>query len=329
MINVKTFGKSACFAAALGVASYGVANATEKKSPMEPGATTGAAAGALPPEGFYFTIDDAIVTGKGMDGSGNKVHLAGGSTNKFLQDELVPTLLWVPGWTVLGASYGMQITQPYLFLSNDFQGSLMGATGDSTSGQGFMNTSVTPAILSWDVGKGLFTSVGLTFMVKDGHYSHKTGTNLNGQTAQVSSYGSFANNFWTFMPNFAVSYLTNGWNFTLNNMFEFDTKNETSGYQSGNAYYGDLTAAKTYGAWTFGVIGTYSAQYENDEINGVVVQDNPGVNSRGNQFVHIQAGPLVSYNFGKATLTVRYLQDLHTENDVNVSTLHVSLSVPF
>ena len=56
-----------------------------------------------------------------------------------------------------------------------------------------------------------------------------------------------------------------------------------------------------------------------DKQYGQVVGD-------GNRFEHVLFGPLVAYELGKTKLTLRYLQDVRTRNDVNVSFLYASVA---
>lgn len=273
----------------------------ENGSPYLPGATTGTPIGALPPPGVYVTDDVYVAKGKtlrGADGSGTPLTVQNIAN--------APIFLWVPGVRVLGAQYAANFVQ--LYAEHDVDTTALG--GKSTKTAGIFNTIVAPMILSWDLGDGLFTSLGVELYIPNGHYRYE-----NGKVAQTS----YANNFWTVEPNFAVTYLKNNWNFTLNNIFDISRTNPSTNYRSGNAYYLDATAAKTIGPWTTGLIANYSRQIADDYQNGSVV-------GNGNRFEHILLGPLLSYDFGSAKLSLRYLRNVRTRNDVDVSFLHVSVS---
>ncbi|PKU26121.1 SphA family protein [Telmatospirillum siberiense] len=323
MNQLKTLGPYACLVVALAMAPLGAAYGEEKKSPMMPGGSAGNAAGALPPEGLYFNNEVTIEQGKLVDGEGRTSKTPAGTNVKAFQVDVTPSLLWVPGVKVLGASYGVAITQPYAWLNTDFGGASTG--GDSTSNKGFFNTILTPAILSWDVGNGIFIGSGLSVYVKDGHFTHHYSA---AQGRETLSNGSFANNYWTFQPNFAVSYLANGWNLTMNHVVDFNTKNDVTNYQSGNAYYLDLTATKKFGPWEFGAIGNILEQWQPDKVRGVKVAAVDGLSSAGNQSEVLAMGPLVAYNFGKASLRLRYLQPIRSENQGDISFIRLDLSVP-
>jgi len=324
MNKISIFGSHACMVAALTIVSVGPVSGEEKKTSMMPGGSAGNAVGALPPDGLYFNADVAIEQGKVVDGNGRVAKTPGGATIKSSQVDVTPSLLWVPGVSVLGARYAAGIAQPYAWLNADFGGASTG--GDSTSSKGFFNTVLIPAALSWKVADDLFVGSGVTVYVKDGHFTHRYNQALGRETL---TNGSFANNYWTLQPNFAVSYLTNGLNLTMNHTVDFNTKNDVTHYESGNTYYLDLTATKRFGPWTFGAIGNYLKQWEPDKVNGVTVPAVAGFSSTGNRSEVIALGPLVAYDFEKATLRLRYLHPLRSENQGNITFIHLDLSIPF
>ena len=295
--------KMLAVASAAVVACSRPALAAENMSAYLPGATTGVPVGALPPPGFYASDDVYYAWGNSLrNGSGGGVPL---KVQNFVN---APMLLWVSDWHLLGAQYGMNVMQ--LYAEHDVDKTAIG--GKSTHSAGIFNTIVSPVILSWNLGHGLFTSAGLAAYMPDGHHEY-----TDGAAAQTS----YANDYWTAEPNFAISYLKNGWDFTLNNVFDFNRTDPTTDYHSGTAYYLDATAAKTIGRWTVGLIGNYSRQFTDDYQYGEVVGD-------GNRFEHVLLGPLLSYDFGRAKVSLRYLQNIKTRNDVDVSFVHVSVSIP-
>lgn len=316
-------GLRVCFAVIISTAPFGMACCMEKASPMIPGGSTGVAAGALPPKGLYFGTGLTLETGKLRDDSGSTARTPGGATVKITNFDVVASLLWVPGWKMLGATYGASIKQPYQWQSTDLGGA--SNNGIPTSSKGLFNTIVTPITLSWDLGNGFFLASGLTVYVKNGHFLHHYSAEEGREVVSTSSY---ANNFWTFEPNFAVSYLKDGWNFTLNSAVDINTKNKTTNYKSGSVYYLDATATKTSGAWTYGAIGNFTKQFKSDKIGGAVVEEVPGLYARGKKIQWALIGPMLSYDFGKAALTARYLYNVHTRNDADHSFFHVGISIP-
>lgn len=67
---------------------------------------------------------------------------------------------------------------------------------------------------------------------------------------------------------------------------------------------------------------TAASQFTDDYPYGQIV-------GNGNRFEHVLIGPILSYNFGPAQVTLRYLQNPKTRNDVDVSFFHASVSFKF
>jgi hypothetical protein len=275
--------------------------ASENLSPFLPSATTGVPMGALPPPGFYY-VDTFYTTHADSlkNGSGQGVPL---KVRNYTNTSIV---MWVPGWHLLGAAYAANV----IFFYDQHNVDTTALGGYRSRSTGFFNPILTPLVLSWNLGNGFFTSTSMSVYLPNGNSHYE-----NGKTLQTS----YANDYWTFEPSWAVSYLHNGWDFTANNIVDINKRNPSTDYLSGNAYYLDLTAAKTIGNWTFGAVGNYSRQFTDDRQYGNVVGDD-------NRFEHVLAGPLIAYNFGRVKLTLRYLQDVRTRNDINVSFAFASIS---
>jgi hypothetical protein len=290
----------------VGVAAFAScpAAALEGLSPYMPGVSVGSAAGALPPPGAYFANDNVWLMGGVKDNSGNST-----AVNVWL-DVDIPSILYVPNFQVLGASYAVALVQPYIFKGVD----ATGVGGRATISNGLFNTIIQPVGLSWKLPYDLFGSLALGIYLPTGYYQHSAG---------VTSQTSIANNFWTFEPNAALSWLHNGWNLTLHAVVDANTTNNTTNYSSGDVFYLDYTAAKTFGKWTFGAGGNYTKQFTNDTIGGAPVD------GTGSKIEHVLVGPLASYDFGPVNIAVKALFGVEAKNDANASFYHVSFAFPF
>ncbi|MDH2401843.1 transporter [Bradyrhizobium sp. SSUT18] len=244
---------------------------------QKPGVTLGGGTAADPPPGIYsfnqvFTYQ-ARLTGPGAPNVGGvaaPVHAAVEASG----------LLWVPGWTFLGATYDAVIVQPWL----------MGDIGApvNVNQAGMHNTFIVPAELSWRFGdSGFFIKAGLGIYVPDGTISGANGL------------GNVGNPWWTFQPNLIVSYLKDGWNFTANLSQEMNTRSTVTNYKSGDIFHAEFTATKTIGNWTFGPVGYYAGQVTNDSPSAFYAG---AINT--NRYALWAAGGLVGYNFGPAALFV-------------------------
>lgn len=295
--------------------------AVENVTPLQPGATTGNAAGLLPPDGLYFTLDSSYETGSLRNEDGDKALTPGGSV-KLKVVSTAASLLWVPGWEVLGARYGASIVQPQRVIrsrTND------GQTEHKDHYDGMLNTSITPVMLSWDLGRGLFVGFGAGVSLKNGKFEYQYS---EAEGRNVIQGNSIANNFYIFQPNLAVTYLRDDWAFTVNNIFNFNTRNKTTEYQTGHLYYLDVTAAKTIDNWTLGAIGNYTRQFRDDKIKGREVSAIPGFHARGKRTEYASLGPMIGYNFGDFSVSGRFLFALFAENDVDMSIFHLGVTIP-
>jgi hypothetical protein len=252
---------------------------------QKPGLTLGNAAVA-PPPGIYM-FDSAFQYNAHLVGPGAPVNAAGGTPSVYVTS-YTAGLLFVPGWTFLGATYDAAIAQPYG----------IGAAGTpiNFNRDGLHNTFIAPIELSWNLGNsGFFVKAGLGIHVPDG-----TITGANG-------LGNIGAPWWTFQPNLVFSYFRDGWNLTANFSNEMNTANTVTGYKSGDVFHADFTGTKQFGQWTVGPVASYAAQITDDQSSAFY---------RGaigtNRFSILGVGGLVSYNFGPATLKLVALEEITT-----------------
>ncbi len=283
-------------------------SAQEGVTPLQPGATTGNHAGALPPPGLYFSYD--------VDYEWGKLHSPYVNI-KASNVSMAAALLWSTPYKFLGANYALGIAQPYKIAHT----TLNTPSGESKySNHGLMSTTIMPLLLSWDLGNGFHLGTGTAFVFKNG--KHATVCH-NGSCANTPE--NLANRYYTVQPNLALSYFHNDWAFTMNNTFDFNTRNKKTDYRSGNTYYLDLTATKRINKWTVGLIGNWTKQFTDDKKGGRVVQ---GLYSEGSRVEHVMFGPILGYDFGAFSLTARFLASVHSENDPKMRFFHLGVAIP-
>ncbi|MEK9280898.1 MULTISPECIES: transporter [unclassified Bradyrhizobium] len=263
--------------------SLSAANGYEASpSQQKSGIFIGASAG-VPPEGIYmfnqfFTYQSNIV--------GPVTGVIGNKTG-FQAAVDVQGFLFVPGWTVLGATYDAVVVVPFVTQS---AGSPLNAQAS-----GMYNTYIVPAELSWKIADtGFQVKTGLGMFVPDGTITGPGGT------------GNIGKPYWTFQPEAIVSYLKDGWNLSAAIYGEFNTANRITGYRTGNILHADFTATKTIGNWTFGPVGYYVGQVSNDKSSayyGNLIQN-------ANRYDIWSVGGLVGYNFGPANFSVWATQEV-------------------
>ena len=286
----------------------GGVRALEGPTPYLPGVSVGIPIGALPPSGIFFSDDNVVLEGGLKDDNG---HNLPATASVYLN---IPSVLWVPDVKVFGATYAVTLTQPYIQQNLDLSG--LGA-GKAIS-NGFFNTIVSPYNLSWNLHP-LFIKTGLGVYLKDGYYQ----SNASPLVGRVTGASAIANNFWTFEPDLALTYLENDWDLTLHALVDVNTKNTTTNYQSGDVFYLDFTAGKSFGKWTVGAGGNVTQQFTNDVARSAVV------NGNGHRLQRLLLGPFAAYDFGPISVNARILQSVHTENGFNTSEYHLGFSLPF
>jgi len=250
------------------------------------GATIGLPLGALPPPGLYTGLETVYLgmpsdTGNGGRAAGNQ----GNGQNPAIA-QAVP-LLYVPGWTFLGASYAMSAVQAFYVFTSCGPTACAGSVPIVAGGFVYANTTWNPITLSWNLGGGWFASAAFNFMGPDG--TRQTGTPNP--------------DYWTLEPAFAIAYLANNWVLAAN--FFYDIQTRSAGVccaagalggtvTSGNTFYGDLTAVYKFGKWELGPVGYFEVQTTADT--------GAGCPALCGNYQTVAIGGLVGYDFGPVDL---------------------------
>jgi hypothetical protein len=296
------------------------------------GATIGLPLGALPPPGLYTGLETAYLgLPQSVPSTGN--FLVGTGTiraNLPAIANAVP-LLFVPGWSFLGASYGMSVVQAFYANHGCTLPSSCGDLGffsggpNQFNGGGFVtaNTTFNPITLSWNLGGGWFVSGSFNFMAPDGTRSNFA----TGQTTPNPDY-------WTLEPAFAVSYLSGTWNISGNFFYDINTASKgnccdvsaipafaalfsptnLNGLTGGNLFYGDLHALYKMGKWSFGPVGAFEFQTTADSGTPCTFFAAAGIPGVCNRFGYAQVGALVGYDFGPVDLQVWLVDGIWSQN---------------
>ena len=236
-----------------------------------------------PPPGLYGAItanySRLVLSGPGSPQiNGNPTHINVGSP--------VESLTYVPGNTIFGGAYSATIIQ---------QETLSGAASPiGTATAGVHDTVIFPFILGYKVGDtGFFTKFVVGSTIPDGTFVGPTKLNNAGVP------------FVTFIPRFALAYISGGWTFNNNLVAEVNTRNPITGYLSGTTLRDEATLTRTFGRLTIGPGIFYAGQVTNDTSSKYY---NFAVNT--NRFTLAGVGGIVGYDFGPAALAVYGSQDL-------------------
>ncbi|MBO4225269.1 transporter [Bradyrhizobium neotropicale] len=268
------------------VAAWTQAHAYEgANGQMKPGSFIGASAGAPPPGLYGFTkayTYQSNVTGPVTSLVGNDVGVQTASG--------VQGFLYVPGWTLLGATYDAVLALPAQMAS---VGSPLNKQASAAS-----NLYIVPIELSWNLANtGFFAKAGVGLFAPTG-----TETGPNG-------WGSLVPPYWSIQPEFFLSYLKDGWNLTAAFAYEMPMANSFTGYRSGDVLHADFTATKRIGKWTLGPVGYYVGQVTSDKTTSYY----KGLVQNANKTDVWAIGGLIGYDFGTVSVSLWGAQEVYAK----------------
>lgn len=252
-------------------------SATEGGGGAYPNGAEGFMAGAVPPPGTYF-ID--YLTFYSADRFNDNDGKSAVPNFKLDATANVFRLLHVTKKQILGGNYAFHLFIPLVNLEVT-----AGPTSDSKAGIG--DIIIDPIILSWH-SKNFHAACGLDVYIPTGSYSKSELANLG-------------RNYYTFEPVFAFTYLSdNGFETSFKFMYDINTKNKDTQYDSGDEFHFDYTIAKKINNVTVGIGGYYYKQISDDKLNGVKF----GVN--GNRGAAFAYGPQVKYDHKNMSFILKY-----------------------
>lgn len=289
------------------------ASAAELWDPHLRGVNSGLAAGALPPPGVYGVINNYLADYNSYDAKGKKK--PNGGLTALVE---VPIVLWTPGIKILGADYGVAIAQPFDYTNYS---PLKASSTTGAGNWGTFNTVIVPAILSWSLPSNFHVSTALNIYVDD---ASSTMRDLQRKKLNNSGLPS-GNNFWTFEPSLGISWLSNGWNVSIDSHLALNTTDNKTKYHTGAQIAVDYTVTKTLGKWTFGLGGHSLNQIQDDSGTGAA-------GCKGNKGCRVESygvGPLVGFQFGGINLMAQWDHNLYTQNDVAGDIYNIRAVIPF
>jgi hypothetical protein len=320
------------------------------------GATIGIPAGALPPPGLYGGLETFNgPNGKGVGVNGAPAGANGGNGLTVFGEAIVPSFLWSTGWNFMGGNVGFVVVQPFYSvagLQTNCTPSAVGCTGSAPlafgagAGAFFENVhnTIFQAIDSWNWHNGYFTSLGFAFQGPDG-----------------STYnGTLNQDYWTFSPTAAISYIDKNWKASANLEYDFHTASKGNtgtyaavahnvanpaivapsgcvgfacpgiGYTSGDQLFIDWSAAYRWGKLEFGPVGYFKFQTTSDSPGqgytcaGLAAVYGKSLGCARNE--DIALGGLIGWDFGPAELEAYFTDSVYTRDDFSGWSLFTRLS---
>lgn len=271
------------------------------------GSSLGLPTGVNPPQGVWFEDTSSLYQAQATDTEGTTEN-----GSKLTAISTAPRILWTTPWKILGATEMAFVVAPIVNLDVSNIPGQPGVTGHSLA---FANPEFTPINLSWNLGKpGLFGSVTFGFYPPIGRYSSHATVNVG-------------NNFWTFQPEFAVSYVSKNWLLSTHAMYDTNTENTATHYKSGDQLFIDFTAEKNLGLWHVGPVAYYVKQVTADENNGTFYGTGKPLFGKPGSFA---PGLIVGRKVGTADFSGYFTHDVIASQGGTVGTrLYFRVMFPF
>jgi hypothetical protein len=255
------------------------------------GTSLGAPVGANPPPGVYVRLNPNWAQSYAINNNGDRTGVSSTSMGDF------GSLTYVPGFTVLGASYLAAIRGPGILNVQIHK-----PGGVNSTATGLVDWTLVPINLSWALGNGLFFDAELGVDVPTGSYD-------------IANAANTGQNHYALSPSIALTYLKDGYDLTVHETAETAFRNPSTQYTNGSFSFTDVTATKKFGKWTTGPVGFLYSQISND--SGPIARRAPYP-------FEAALGWDIGYDLGPATLNGWFVKDVYARN---VSTLAVRAQV--
>jgi hypothetical protein len=267
------------------VALTGPAFATEGGGGAYPNGAEDFMVGALPPPGTYFKNYLTYYTASKLkDNNGNDVPV----DFKLKAAADVLRFIHVTDYKILGANWAV-----HAFIPLAYQDVTVGSMSDDRFGLG--DIIIDPIILGWHFPNFHITA-GLDIYIPTGNYD---------QTHLANT----GRNYWTFEPVLGMTYLSDGgFEISAKLMYDFNTENNDTNYQSGQEFHVDYTVGYHIGKqWAVGIGGYYYVQTTDDKDNGVTTANG----SKGQVYA---IGPQAQYNYKNMSFTLKWQYEFEAKN---------------
>jgi hypothetical protein len=254
--------------------------------------------GALPPPGVYFLNYTEFYSANRFNGSNGQKLFPHFTLQAFAE---APRVVDVLPFQVLGAS-------PFVAALAPLVAENVNIGGHKASTAGLSELDLTEG-LAWHLSPKLHIAVGIDEFLPMGNYS-------------ATDLASTSDNRYAIEPIVAATYTDPaGPQFDIKLMYDFNLKNATTQYQSGQDFHFDYAAGWNIQNWTLG-IGYYEHQVTNDTINGAPVAGN-GFRIEGFAF-----GPNIQYKTGPILLRAKWQHEFIANNKPQGDALWLSLVLP-
>lgn len=258
-------------------------------------------AGALPPAGVYGLLYYTHYHASRFNDSHGNSAVPG---FKLDADVVIPRVVWMSDWSLLGGRYGAYAVLPMESLALD-------AGGASFNRTNLGDLIVSPGLIAWGAGP-LRTVAAIEFVFPTGQYDMRAVLNTG-------------KNYYTARPIFGVSWMPNDKvEMSAKITYSFNSPNRDTNYHSGNLFHIDYSASYALTpAARAGISGYFVKQTTDDTLNG---QSVAGDGFRGQTFA---IGPGLRYQFSKFSLEARVVKEFFVRNRPAGAAFWAKAVIPF
>ncbi len=258
-----------------------------------PGLTLGIPIAVGLPDGLYLTQRSSYYDATLYNPAGQK----NGETASVFANSTQIT--YVPGLTILGGTYKAFILVPLVEESINRTTPATGRPG-KYSQLDFANPKIQPIDLCWNLGNGFNVGTGVGVYVPVGQYTPGAPVNIGAD-------------FYTVEPSVGFTYLKDGWNASLQTVYDTNTRNNKLKYLSGDQIMFNATVTKDIGGFNVGPVSYFQRQITGD------ANDGGRATFGGKTFSapsNLAFGGLVSHRLGSATVTAYVTDDVAWYNTI-------------
>lgn len=298
------------------------AQGTEGGGTIYPGGNEDFMVGALPPPGFYYMnyflylhssdYSDVRIP-QGSSGAGHKITtLTNGAAPDFNMNVVanVFRFVYVTPIKIFGANWALQTMIPVLNVDARLR-LPNGVTLFDGSDAGVSDITITPVALGWHFGKNFHLLAAVDINAPTGQYDQTSSVNVG-------------RNYFEFEPLLAFTYLhDSGFEASIKLMYDYNLKNMSTDYRSGQEFHFDYLIGQHYCNWTFGAGGQFYHQSTDDEFPGQALDFD------GNRGQAFSIGPAVQYQYKNMFFTVKYQHDIVSENRPEAQKVWVRFTYAF
>ncbi len=228
--------------------------------------------------------------------------------------------LYQAPWKILGGQYAVQLIVPYVWLKVEGDVKLNGrrlapSVHKQDTANGFGDVEMFPVMMGWKAG--------------DFKWQGQFGVYAPSGTFNKGDLANIGRNYWTFEPAVACSWLSSkiGLEVTAFAGFDFNTKDDTTDYQTGDQFHLDGSIAEhlpLLGGFIGGGVNGYFYQ----QITG---DSGSGARLGGFEGMTTGIGPDFSYAYKVGDFDfageVKWLPELGVTNRLDGNTVWVKLGV--